>query len=339
MKLFGRRVPDIEVDLHPAQDDEALRRAYAAAQGGDWIPARELMAATGSDHDRRARYIWVLAESTEAVWDSDRSGADTTSEWTDRWADDEPDNADALLLRARSLIKRGWDVRGSGWASSVGNDSFAEFHRLLRLALPLVDRAAALSPGDPSPWVHRLLLAVALQAGREQFERLWSEVVARDPGHREAHNFKLMYLCEKWHGSHDEMFAFARAAAASAPDGSPLHVLPVQANAEWALWENRDGSLASLRRVADVWKGNPGFHAELDQALHRWFAKAPRRHAMWYHDLNYLAYGLSNGRRHADAKPVFEAIGRYMESVPWAWADRGDSNAAFRFARREALRT
>ena len=80
------------------------------------------------------------------------------------------------------------------------------------------------------------------------------------------------------------------------------------------------------------------FHAELDQALHRSFATAPGRHAMWYHDLNHLAYGLSNGRRHADARPVFEAIGPYMEDIPWAWADGHDERRAFRVARRQALK-
>src|SRR5689334_6078630 len=128
MRLFGPRVPDINLDLHLAQDDQRLRAAWASVTNGDWRPARDLMAGTRSDFDRRARYTWVLSEASAV---SQRFPVDTTASWADRWAAAEPDNPDAVLVRARSLIMRGWEVRGDGWASTVGGDSAAEFHRLL----------------------------------------------------------------------------------------------------------------------------------------------------------------------------------------------------------------
>lgn len=349
VKLFRLRSggPDIDLDLHLAQDDPALRAAWDAARGGDWRPARDLMATTRSDFDRRARYVWVLAESVTAEpgagvkSDPNREvgAVDTTAAWTDRWAAAEPENADAVLLRARSLITRAWEVRGGSWASFVGPDAAAEFHRLLLLALPVGDKAAMLAPEDPTPWAQRLLLATALGASRADFERTWSEVIAREPLHREAHNFRLMYLCLKWRGSHEEMFAFARAAAAAAPFGSPLHVLPLHAAAEWAMWEfGREGSFRNILKVTDVLRSGPEFHADLDNALNRWFATAPGHHAMWYHDLNYLAYALVKANRHADAKAVFEAIGPYMENIPWVWMEPGNPEKGFRGARRRALR-
>ena len=62
---------------------------------------------------------------------------------------------------------------------------------------------------------------------------------------------------------------------------------------------------------------------------------------MWYHYLNYLAYGLFRGGRHADAKPVIEAIGPYVETIPWARAKEYCYNAerAFMAARKAALRS
>ena len=69
MSPFGRRVPDIDIDLHLAQDDAALRAAFDAARSGDRSPARDLLASVRHDYDRRARYVWVLAESTtEQTW-------------------------------------------------------------------------------------------------------------------------------------------------------------------------------------------------------------------------------------------------------------------------------
>jgi hypothetical protein len=340
---FNRSHSNDEFDQHLAQDDVALRAACDAAQAGDWTAARDLMAGTRADFDRRARYVWVLGESVTGVPWAEMGGSrplrkvrpvDPTGTWADAWAAAEPGNADAIIVRARSLIMRGWEARGSGWAKSVGRQAFDEFHRLLMMAVPLCHEAAELAPGDPTPWVQLLLLATALGAGRDDFEQCWAQVVARDPFHREAHNFKLMYLCQKWRGSHAEMFAFARTAAAAAPAGSALHVLPVQANAEWGLWELSREGIRHGRAVYRAWTKSPEFHAELDNALNHWFRAEPLKHAMWYHDLNYLAYGLYRGNRYADAKPVFAAIGPYIEQIPWAWA--GEAKRTFRYARKRA---
>jgi hypothetical protein len=344
MPLFGRGEPPIALDLHLAQDDVAVRAAWDSVRAGDWTAARDLMSRSRGDYDRRARYLWVLGESVtddgRARLGSDPNrttvSVDTTAAWPDRWAEAEPDNPDAILVRSRSLIVRGWAVRGSDWASTVGEDASAEFHRLLLRAVPLCHQAANLTPQDPTPWVQLLLLATALGAERDDFDGIWTEVVARDPLHREAHNFKLMYLCQKWRGSHEEMFAFAWQAARSAPDGSPLHVLPVQASAEWDLWQSN--RVQPPTKVTQAWREDPGFRAGLDNALRRWFTAGPVKHAMWYHDLNHLAYGLYRAGRHAEARPVFEAIGSYAEAIPWTWID-GHPERTFLKARKQALRT
>jgi hypothetical protein len=337
---------DIPLDRHQAQDDAALRSACEAVQPGDWTAARDLMMATRDDFDRRARCVWVLGESTASKpWAQmgpklfgKVKPVDTTASWADRWALDEPTNPDAILVRARSLIMRGWEVRGSGWAKGVREAAFKEFHRVLSMAVPLCHEAARLAPADPTPWAQLLLLATALGAHRNDFERCWAELVTRDRFHREAHNFRLMYLCKKWHGSHEEMFAFARGAAGTAPWGSPLHVLPVQASAEWGMWELNREDAGAGQAVHETWLKSPQFHAELDNALRRWFTAEPRKHAMWYHDLNYLAYGLHHANRHADAKPVFEAIGPYIEELPWGW-DAIGTGRVFRAARKKAVQS
>ncbi|GAA1877862.1 DUF4034 domain-containing protein [Asanoa iriomotensis] len=339
MGIFKRAeaAPSIVVDTHPAQDDEALRKAHDdLVGGGDWAAARDLMASAAGDEYRRSRYAWVLSEATLGTPSPDQPVEEAT--WVDAWARAEPDNPDALLVRGRSLISRAWEVRGSGWASTVGRDAGAEFQRLLVLAVPIYERAVSLAPADPMPWAHRLLLATALNAPRDHVERCWAEVVARDPGHVEAHNMKFMYLCHKWHGSHEEMFAFARQAAATAPDGSPLLALPLAASAEWAMWMmRRELSVKQSVAVTRYWRRDPVVQAELDAALQRWFAR-PNRRDGWHGDLNYLAYALYKADRHADNKAVFAAIGPYMVDPPWTWAAEKTPEAAFVKARAKALK-
>jgi hypothetical protein len=104
------------------------------------------------------------------------------------------------------------------------------------------------------------------------------------------------------------------------------------------MWQaRRESKLKDFIAISGFWSGDE-FAAELDAALHRWFNRAPRRHALWYQDLNYLAYGLVHARRTADAKAVFEAIGPYAESVPWAWMPEVSWSKSFLTARRTALR-
>lgn len=332
------------VDLHIAQSDAGLRAAEAAARAGNPAQAIALIAATRADFDVRSRYVRAIGESvTSLPWaqmvptaDSAVSQLNLGATWIDAWAAAEPDNADALVVRARSLVARAWEVRGSGWASSVGPAAFQEFRRVLGHAWPLCLEAARLAPADPTPWTILLLLCTATSARREQFDSCWSELVARDPHHREGHNFALMYLCNKWHGSHEEMYAFARHAAENAPVGSPLFTLPLQAEAEWALWEFDRGDQTATSLVVAHWTADPKLRVDQDRALYGWFDRASTRHADWFDDANWLASSLVNSGRYHDACRVLDAIGPYATELPWSWFGEFPHN--FLSSRRQARR-
>ncbi|MFI7609276.1 DUF4034 domain-containing protein [Micromonospora sp. NPDC049366] len=331
-----------QIDTNPAQDDAVLREACTQARyGSDDGPARAALAATRGDHDRRARYVRVLAESTAGGLGSriDRTTGrvDTDAAWTDRWAARSPTNPDAQLVRARSLMARAWEVRGEDWAATVRPEQWAEFGRLLHLAGQVNDLAMRLAPEDPTPWAIRLDLMVDQSAAPEDVEETWRELIQRDQWHQEGHVQKLTYHCRKWSGSHEAMFGFARSVAATAPAGSPLHVLPVRAAAEWALWEQeRETPGVTAEEIGQRWQQDPVMRADLDNALEQWFRRPAGRHADWLNDLNFLAYGLARTGRHADAAPVFASIGRYVTGVPWAWWGGTRGDAAFIRARRRA---
>ncbi|MEQ4300374.1 hypothetical protein ABNF97_03080 [Plantactinospora sp. B6F1] len=145
-------------------------------------------------------------------------------------------------------MARAWEVRGGDWAATVRPEQWAEFNPLLHLAGQANDLALRLAPEGPTPWANRLRLMINQSAPREDVEETWRQLTRRDPWHREGHVLKLTYHCRKWSGSHEALFGFARSVAAAAPAGSPLHVLPVRAASEWALWEQERGSPGPHRR-------------------------------------------------------------------------------------------
>ena len=101
--------------------------------------------------------------------------------------------------------------------------------------MPVIGAAPSCNPADPVPWRIALTHARGMQAPREVFDDYLAEAEARDPHHFGCHAQALQYLCAKWYGSHEEKFRYAERVAASAPPGSGLHALPLQAALEYRL--------------------------------------------------------------------------------------------------------
>ncbi|MFI8202542.1 hypothetical protein [Streptomyces sp. NPDC085937] len=90
-----------------------------------------------------------------------------------------------------------------------------------------IERATALRPDDPSPLVAEILRARGLGYSHEEVHALLSRVTDLAPQHFEAHSSALQDWTAKWHGSHRLAREFAEKAAAGAPPGSLLAVLPM----------------------------------------------------------------------------------------------------------------
>ncbi|HEY9440490.1 MAG TPA: hypothetical protein VIS29_17990, partial [Streptomyces sp.] len=84
--------PDHPFD--PALDDAELIRVRGQFVQGRWTRARSLLAATGTDWDRRGHRVLALAETSSAV------------DWARDWLLAEPESADAATLLACALVAR-----------------------------------------------------------------------------------------------------------------------------------------------------------------------------------------------------------------------------------------
>jgi hypothetical protein len=326
MPLFRRPGdPQAELDLSadPALDDDELADARDATAGGDWLAARDLLARTGRDWDRKAHRVAVLAE------DSVRRVA-----WVDTWMAAEPDNPDALTVRGHAEIIRGWLAREGTWAGQSTDAEYWSFVRTVRDPEDLCRSAAELALADPTPWASLLLLARTQREASDELWRRWRELRTRDPYHREGTHHAFQYLCARWHGSHGEMFDFVYRVVDEAPYGSPLAVLPLYAHAEYYAYVTR-GDERAREEHAEHWQ-RPQIQADIDHALDRWLGSRPQPSARAIVDHNYLAHALVEAGRWREAAEHFIAIGPYATELPWRYTD-DDPAGAFLDARRRAL--
>ncbi|MFJ4838377.1 hypothetical protein [Streptomyces sp. NPDC088746] len=291
--------------------DPSLRAALAAAAAGDHAPAAELLALTRehAQWERRDTCVTRLARAS-----LHHPG------WLDSWLEESPEDPDAVLVKADQYICQAWQIRTGARAKHVEADQFRAFHAVLRDSVPVISAAAELNPDDPVPWRVALTQARGIQAPRDVFDTYLAEANARDPHHEGCHTQALQYLCDKWYGSHEEMFAFAERAADQAPPGSRLHALPLQAVVEYLIAdEETSGPDHTARAEAAVTRA---------QALSDSYAPGDREAAGFR---NHLALVLWSMNRYEEALTAFRSIGVHATTFPWTYF--GEPRAEFLEAR------
>jgi hypothetical protein len=286
----------------PVPQTEAV---LAQVRDGDWRAGAEWLAKAQGDQTLRTHRIRLLAEC--AVQDDG---------WLRTWLGEQPGSGDAHAVQIDSLALLAWEIRSSKGAQHVTGEQFEGFHRVLRQVGPAADEAARLDPQDPAPWASRLPAAMGLGVSHEEFRALFAEVTARDPHHYGGHVRAMQYWCEKWHGSHELMHAFAAEAVATAPAESMLAVLPLS-----ALLEEYARS-----RESEVW-ARPEATAAVDGLLAA-VAAVPADDYRIPRARHLLAYSLVFTNRPKEALGHFQAVSPYVGSEPWTLlgspADRFD---------------
>ncbi|GAA3869254.1 hypothetical protein GCM10023084_23050 [Streptomyces lacrimifluminis] len=273
--------------------------AFAAVRGGDWRAGAGLLDGIGRNWDLRSMAVAHLA-----------GFAAEEDDWLIAWEADGPDDPDAAVVRASSTVMLAGQLRGAQWAKHTTREQFDGFHRMLRRSRDEIARAAALNPGDPTPYISEITVATGLSYPHSEMDKLWAQITARAPHHYEAHWRALQYWCKKWCGSERLAAEFAERAAASAPLGSLLTVLPLIAHFEHDESDDNaaDRAPEMIARVnaglADAAAADPA-HPRLPELRH------------------LLAYYLSLQDRDEAAIEQFKLVDGYVNALPWRYHGKG----------------
>ncbi|MFJ1709611.1 hypothetical protein [Kitasatospora sp. NPDC088346] len=273
------------------------------------------MHATGHDWDRRTHQIRLLAEHA------------ASSRTMESWQIAEPHNADALVVRADTVVMRLFHTLAHKYQDTpppTDRDVFDWQH--LNKAARLCLEASQAFPADPMPWVSLLTLARLYGNGHPDTRTWWQEIRARDPYSREAHHQLLRHISARWHGSHGRMYDFARDTATAAPLGSPLAALTQAAHVEHYRERLRTEGKNALG-LSFHWVNGMTLYS-LNTTFDKWIMHRDAvEYAQDVTDLNLLAHGLVFARLTEKAAIVFRHLGNRATRTPWSYC--GDPQTLF----------
>jgi hypothetical protein len=286
-------------------DDLALDTGIDVVRETELNAGIALLRETRTDYDLRAQRVTALADA--AIGQSHDVGR--------LYRDSMPraDGADVHLWLGATIVAEAWQIRGMGGTDA---DRLGLFRDILRDAQEPLLTAASLAPDDPVPWAMLQNYAMGMGMDRANLDALWARIADRCPTLFFGNVRRLQALAAKWGGSHEEMFAFARAAAISAPAGDPLTAMLPLAHAEYLGASGIQPRQHFNANVVD----------ELVAAESRWRATArPRPDSLWAHNI----FGWAMLRAGDDARAVWHLsrVNRRSTSIPWAYED--DTATAF----------
>ncbi|WP_229402188.1 DUF4034 domain-containing protein [Micromonospora okii] len=205
--------------LDPTYGDPHRKALIRALEKRRWKFARELFD-MATDPDEMA-YLMEAA-----------GGVDGIQDWIGEWIDAEPDSTLPVLVAGCHAVHWAWEARGGKRAKYTSAAQFRGFHERLRYAEAVLHKVLDREPDNVTARAWLVTSSRGLGVGAVEARERFEAVIRLHPGHVVAHEQRLQYLCDKWCGSHEEMFDFARGVAATAGPNSLLHELVAVAHLE-----------------------------------------------------------------------------------------------------------
>ncbi|RAY11048.1 hypothetical protein DPM19_32615 [Actinomadura craniellae] len=312
MGLFNRRkraVNRATIQLDPFDYDPDAPWLYEAMEKGDWKEARDFLHSL-DDFDKRGFYVSLCAEV---------SGL---QDWIQEWIDAEPRSTLPLLVRGAHAVHWAWEARGGAVASQTSDEQFRVFRRRLKLAEDCLDEVVARDPGDATAWSFLVMSARGRGVDRAEAQRRFDAAVRCDPENMLAHSQMQEYLTKKWHGSHEEMFDFARESIQSVPPGSALGVLMLDAHFEQLRSVPAEEQIAYFRTPRTLVEVKIGYDLSIGDPDYRPPWDWPILHN------KFLFFFAVAGQVHI-AMEQYEVIGKHVTRYPWNLLNSDDPVKAF----------
>jgi len=143
-----------------------------------------------------------------------------------------PDSEHAYIIAGSNKIHWAWEARTGNPADEVSDKQWDLFFERLSQANSLLNQSLDISSSNAEAYSHLIQVAMGLGVDQKELFSIFSSLKIRKPNHVIGHSNMLYALTEKWGGSDESMFSFARNTFSQSKAGSPLGVLIAQAHIE-----------------------------------------------------------------------------------------------------------
>ncbi|NOY66651.1 MAG: hypothetical protein GXP13_04485 [Gammaproteobacteria bacterium] len=241
------------------------------------------------------------------------------------YADEHSQDPAALYLLGSSLVDEAWIARGNGGGNEVDQEQVNQFFNYLQDADVTLRKVLSLSPDYVE--VYAPLIRVQMGMGDIAASRiLYNDAKNIEPGRLDYALAMLMHLTEKWGGSHDDMFSFARE---QAKEGGADFAAGLITAAHDEYWQSLD------EKEANRYYKNKNVKEELLAVIGAVSNEGPHEDfVIRYQKIlaqNYLASSLLYLKEKKKARLVFSAIGENYTHYPWAYFDGTPGEAYLRY--------
>ncbi|GFE71396.1 DUF4034 domain-containing protein [Chroococcus sp. FPU101] len=149
----------------------------------------------------------------------------------DDWIKKSPNSTIAYSVRAYFHYYQAWDIRGNRYAYKTPAENMQEYLKRLALATADTQKAIALNSNNPIAIFAKLRIKRNMRrASARDFEPIFKKAITLVPNFMQAYQEKSLYLSPQWGGNEQEVLAFVRQAAKSAPHGTAIPFLVPQAH-------------------------------------------------------------------------------------------------------------
>lgn len=249
----------------------------------------------------------------------------------ERWSNEEPNSADALLCLGARMVQWSWDARGYGRGYQVSEKKWETFFERLAKTQHVLMRCAEAMPSDPTPWAYMIIVSTWNSDDHKIRSSYFEEAVERDPHNWAAHIHMIIALSEKWGGDNEEMISFAEHVSDSAPIGSDLSAILLKAYLEYwkylDVFQDRPEEASTFVKTEEIQiKAISAYQHSLGSEQHKQTAVsifARYNTSAWFWVV----------RDHDRLKNDLNILGNKIEDIHWRWAGpEGELSEAREFA-------
>lgn len=229
----------------------------------------------------------------------------------EKFAQQHDGNAKAHFLYGDFLLDKAWEARSGAVAAQVSTKQIEGFYNYLNQAELELGKAKDLDSSFTGTYTGLLKVAMG-QGDKQQAYKVYDEAYQHAPEQLEHHLSMLVLLSEKWLGSEEEMFEFARKHAGRVSTG-PLKGLIPAAHFEAQLFMESNETEAYFsqsevqKEIREAYLGVENIEPGIGfNERHQYFLA-----------LNFFAVIFQYMEDYKTASEIYEKIGGNHTGSPW----------------------